>query len=249
VRGTSFSVQVVDGRTLISVAEGEVDLTAQDQTILVSAGEQAEVQSGQAPSAAEPMSAQESALWVAEGGAVELAPPTPTVTPTPTSTSTPTPTPTPTTTPTPTPTVTPTPSPVPTATATATPLPTPIPGLADLSGEWTGTVTVYQVGECTHTSEGKPRELTLQWTVTSDGKVAIEETEKKHWEGTVGADWTISLVKTFRVTCHGDPRTGTAPYEGQIEQVDGGYRLEIEAIEDWCPPTCRFRVVYSVAKE
>ena len=24
---------------------------------------------------------------------------------------------------------------------------------------------------------------------------------------------------------------------------------EIEAVEDWCPPTCRFRVVYLVAKE
>jgi hypothetical protein len=138
---------------------------------------------------------------------------------------------------------------VPTVTPTFTPSPTPAPGLAELSGQWAGTVTIYQVGECTYTKEGEPRELTLQWRVTDGGEVAIEETDKKHWQGTVGADLAVSLVKTFQVTCQGEPRTGTAAYEGQIEQVDGAYTLTVETVEDWCPPTCRFRVVYSVAKE
>jgi hypothetical protein len=110
-------------------------------------------------------------------------------------------------------------------------------------------VTIYQVGECTYTKEGEPRELTLQWAVTDDGEVVIEETDKKHWRGTIGADLKVSLEKTFQVTCHGEPRTGTASYEGQIGQVSGAYKLDIEAVEDWCPPTCRFRVVYSVVKE
>jgi hypothetical protein len=245
VRDTRFSVQVVDGQTLVSVADGAVELTAQEQTVIVSAGQQAEVDAGQPPSSPEPMSTEESALWAAEGGAPEFAPPTPTST----STSTPTPTPTSTSTPTPTPTVTPTPSPVPTPTPTATPSPTPEPGLSELSGEWAGTVTTYQVGECTYTREGEPLDRTLKWVVSDGGEVEIGETEKKHWAGTVGTDLVVSLVKTFQVTCHGEPRTGTASYQGQIEQVDGGYKLEIEAVEDWCPPTCRFRVVYSIVKE
>jgi hypothetical protein len=89
----------------------------------------------------------------------------------------------------------------------------------------------------------------LQWVVTAAGEVTIEETEKKSWKGTVGPDLSVSLEKTFKVTCHGEPRTGTASYEGQIERMDGAYMLELEAVEDWCPPTCQFRVVYSIAKE
>jgi hypothetical protein len=240
-QGTRFSVQTVDGRTLVSVVASAVELTAQEETVLVSAGEQAEVSAGQPPLAPVPIDAQEAALWATEGGVSALAPPTPTVTPTSTSTSTPTPT--------PTPTITPTPTPTATATATPTAMPTtPAPGLSLLSGEWAGTVTIYQVGECTHTSEGEPRDLTLRWTVTDDGEVAIKETEKKHWRGTIEADWTVSLEKTFQVTCHGEPRTGTASYEGQIEQEDGVRKLDLEAVEDWCPPTCRFRVVYSITK-
>jgi hypothetical protein len=84
--------------------------------------------------------------------------------------------------------------------------------------------------------------------VTDDGEVAIEETDKKQWRGTIGPDLSVSLEKTFQVTCHGEPRTGMASYEGQIEQVSGAYKLDMEAVEDWCPPTCRFRVVYSVAR-
>ena len=55
--------------------------------------------------------------------------------------------------------------------------------------------------------------------------------------------------KYSQVTCQGEPRTGTASYEGQIVKVNGSFTLDMEAVEDWCPPTCRFRVVYSVAKE
>jgi len=240
VRDTQFSVQVADGRTLVSVAQGEVELTAQEQTMVVFAGQQTEATSGQPPSMPEPMTAEELALWATEGGVAELVPPTPT--------STPTPTPTPTSTSTPTPTVTPTPSPAPTLTATSTPsAPAPF-GLSALSGAWVGTITTYQVGECTHTSEGEPRDLTLQWTVTDDGEVVFEESERRHWRGRIRTDLTVTLEKTFKVTCQGEPRTGTASYEGQIEQEDEAYRLDIEAVEDWCPPTCRFRVVYSVAK-
>lgn len=71
-----------------------------------------------------------------------------------------------------------------------------MPGLSERSGVWVGTVATYQAGECKHTKEGEPRSLTLQWTVTEAGEVVIEETEKKHWQGTVGADLSVSLEKT-----------------------------------------------------
>ena len=120
VRDTRFSVSVVGDTALVSVAEGEVEFTAQGQTVTVKAGEQATAERGQPPSPPVPMDEAERALWAAEGGEPDMAPPTPTPTSTPTATSTSTPT----------PTITPRP---PTATLvppTATPLPstaTPVP--------------------------------------------------------------------------------------------------------------------------
>jgi hypothetical protein len=79
VRDTRFSVKVdPDQTTLVSVAEGEVVLTAQGVSVTVVAGQQATVESGQPPDPPEPMSDEESTLWATEGEMPELAPPTPT---------------------------------------------------------------------------------------------------------------------------------------------------------------------------
>jgi hypothetical protein len=75
VRDTRFSVQVTDGTTLVSVAEGELTLTALGQTVTVKAGEQAAVEPDRPPSLPEPMSNGERALWATEGEMSELAPP------------------------------------------------------------------------------------------------------------------------------------------------------------------------------
>jgi hypothetical protein len=127
VRDTLFTVKVdPDQTTLVSVAEGEVVLTAQGVSVTVAAGQQATVEPGRPPSPPETMSDEECGLWAKElevwSGdeklSIEMFGICPTTTPTPTPTATPTPT------PTPTPTVTPTSVP-PTATPTATPTPTP----------------------------------------------------------------------------------------------------------------------------
>lgn len=130
VRDTRFSVMTVGATTLVSVAEGEVMLTAQGRRVTIHAGEQATVEGTLPPSLPEPMSDDERALWATEGEMPQLAPPTPTPTATETSTPTPTSTPTSTDTPTATPTCTctpapsPTPSPTPTHTSTPTATPT-----------------------------------------------------------------------------------------------------------------------------
>ena len=138
VRDTRFSVRVADGETLVSVAEGEVELTAQGQSVTVATGQQATVELDGPPSLPVPMSDEERTLWAIEGVIIELAPPTATTlaeTPTFTLTHTPTPSPTPTAphsaTPTFTPTNTPTPAPTrtPTETPTSSPTATGTPSL------------------------------------------------------------------------------------------------------------------------
>jgi hypothetical protein len=75
---------VTAGETLVSVAEGQVVLTAQERSVTVAAGEQTMVQAGQAPAPPEPMSDEERTLWAIEGEMPEMAPPTSTPTYTPT---------------------------------------------------------------------------------------------------------------------------------------------------------------------
>jgi hypothetical protein len=78
VRDTHFSVRVAaDQGTLVSVAAGEVEVTAQGRSVRVGAGEQASVEPGRPPDAPQPMSDAERALWASEGERPELAPPTP----------------------------------------------------------------------------------------------------------------------------------------------------------------------------
>ena len=51
VRDTRFGVRLSNGETLVSVAVGEVELTAQKQVVTVSAGQQSVVAPGQPPPA------------------------------------------------------------------------------------------------------------------------------------------------------------------------------------------------------
>jgi hypothetical protein len=187
VRDTRSTVQVVDGRTLVSVAEGEVELTAQDQTVVVSAGQQAQVDPGQPPSVPEP-------------GPVDA-------------------------------------------------------DLSKLSGQWVSAIIVdQQSAECFEIAENNSSAKVgtfyreHQWSVTHAGEVSFKESPGSHWEGTVGADMIVTLVHTYQLACDDEPRTFRAYYEGQIRQEKGTYRLEMSAVEDWCPP-CRTRAVYSVVKE
>lgn len=75
VRDTHFSVRVSDGETLVSVAEGAVELTAQEQGVTVAAGQQATVDPNRPPGKPEPMSEEELILWATEGERPGLAPP------------------------------------------------------------------------------------------------------------------------------------------------------------------------------
>jgi hypothetical protein len=137
-------------------------------------------------------------------------------------------------------------------------VPKPGPMGADfskLSGQWVSTIVVdQQSAECSEIAENNSSAKVgtfyreHQWSVTHAGEVSFKESPGSHWEGTVGADRIVSLVHTYQLACDDEPRTFRAYYEGQIRQEKGTYRLEMSAVEDWCPP-CRTRAVYSVVKE
>jgi hypothetical protein len=149
VRDTLFTVKVEpDQTTSVSVAEGEVVLTAQGVSVTVAAGQQATVKPGRPPSSPEPMSDEECALWVDEfkkwsgdeALSIEMFGICPTATPTPT----------------PTPTVTPIPV-LPTVTPTFTLTPTPTPMSTEIPTLTPAPTAKDYVAECnTLLEQGKP---------------------------------------------------------------------------------------------
>ncbi len=188
---------------------------------------------------------------------------TPTPSPTPTSSFTPTPTPTSTPTPTPTPSYTPTPTPPPTETPTPTPSPTPAPtrtspptatpGLSSLSGGWTGTVTVFRVGQ--QEPIWGPAPVWMTWAVNDAGDVTISEGPQGDpntptWAGEVTADLRVSLGGTFPFFAGADdtnPFHVTAHYDGTIRREAGAYKLDIEVLLEVSPDT-HIRRVYAIQK-
>ena len=72
VRDTHFSVRVAAGITLVSVAAGQVELTAQGQRVVVAAGQQATAEPGQPPGSPEPMGEDEWGKWAAEAEEVRI---------------------------------------------------------------------------------------------------------------------------------------------------------------------------------
>ena len=129
VRDTHFSVMAApDQNTLVSVAQGQVLLSSEGDSLTLAAGQQHVSQPGEPLGPPQPMSDLDgrSGPW---RGSCEIIALLPTITPSPTLTPDPTPTPVPTGTATPTlvPTATQEPTPTPSPTFTPTPSPTPVP--------------------------------------------------------------------------------------------------------------------------
>jgi hypothetical protein len=161
VRDTRFSVKVTDGQTFLSVAEGTVVLTAQGQSVNVTAGQQAVVEPGQPPATPEPMGSEERMLWATEGEMPELALSASTPTPTSTVMPTPTPTSTPVLMPTPAVTLTPALSPTPTFTPT-------MGGFGIIEGHY---IVDGPFGACTYISvKGVICALDKPFTLTTNGQ-------------------------------------------------------------------------------
>jgi inhibitor of cysteine peptidase len=205
VRDTRFSVKASEDGTLVSVAEGEVRLTAQEQSVTVAAGQQATVEPDQPPSPPEPMGGEERELWASEGEVPALAPPpltpsptqtplpmptrtelsVPTLTAMPTATSTPEPThtsiptsipPTATWTPEPTPTLVP-----PTATPMSTPSPT-VPSEVQVDMEDNGRQIELAVGQALVVTLGSNPSTGYEWEVAEVERTVLQQIGEKEFQ-------------------------------------------------------------------
>ena len=124
--------------------------------------------------------------------------------------------------------------------------------LSALSGNWTGTQAILQAGQCTiDGGDSISFHITLAWVVDNEGNVTIRNPQRgnESWSGKVEPNLNISLEKSEPVNCFGTVRILTTSYNGTIEQESGSFTVNMEGIEDWCPPECIFRVRYSLVKQ
>ncbi len=124
--------------------------------------------------------------------------------------------------------------------------------LSMFSGNWSGTQTILQAGQCSISGgDSISVPITLTWVVDNNGNVTIQNPQSgnESWSGKVEPNMDISLEKSFSVNCFGTVRNETSSYNGTIEQKSGSFTVNMEAIEDWCPPACIFRIRYSLVKQ
>ncbi len=124
--------------------------------------------------------------------------------------------------------------------------------LSMFSGNWSGTQTILQAGQCSISGgDSISVPITLTWVVDNNGNVTIQNPQSgnESWSGKVESNLNISLRKDFTIICNGIERNGATTYNGTIEQSGSAHALAIESIEEWCPQIgCIFRVRYSLSK-
>jgi len=130
---------------------------------------------------------------------------------------------------------------------------TPFEDLPSLSGTWTGTLDVYQLEEECEINDGShaqgSAQLVLQ--VDSTGIVGISEPygDGAVWWGTVDENLEVIFHKRYSFDCPDSTYRDSAIYGGDIRKSGQNYVLTMSAQEMWCPPNCRFRLLYTLYKE
>jgi len=122
----------------------------------------------------------------------------------------------------------------------------PPPPVTRFSGVWTGGLEVEKVGDCGFA--GSPFDLSMEWTVSSNGSVSIVDSLMETWTGTIAGN-AVALQKSIHVDCFGEYENwDVISYQGTIQEGAAEYRLQIEAVEEWCPADgCIFLFKYDVA--
>jgi hypothetical protein len=120
-----------------------------------------------------------------------------------------------------------------------------------LSGIWSGTKKQEALGSCKKQDDGEtPAAINLK--VSEDGKVTGKDTNGRQFEGTLGTDLSLSLTVRGRSKCPGDtePHDWSVEFVGQVSKESSGglAALKMQAVEEPCPPTCRFKVEYSLKR-
>jgi hypothetical protein len=125
----------------------------------------------------------------------------------------------------------------------------PEPGLALLSGTWTGTLTATQAGRCT--TSAAPRSITTTWVVTDAGEVVIRDGQggSASWIGTSDPSLRVRTTRESYAQCSGVMRTYPVVFTGIVSSSGSTKTVDLEALEEVCPPECVFRVVYRLTKQ
>ena len=130
-------------------------------------------------------------------------------------------------------------------------------GLAELSGDWSGTLEFRQTGQCTMGKSAKRRyPIHLSLIVDSDGVVTVQEYKSKkefgpiHWSGALSQTLHLTALRVTPVTCSDGKSEKSARLDGQVARGARGPILEASGDEATCPNMgCTFALTYQLVKE
>ena len=124
--------------------------------------------------------------------------------------------------------------------------------LSQLEGEWTGLHTLTAEGACSlGASNSATSPVSMWWEVNQSGAVEIKIEDWPGFPytfvGQVKPDMNVSLELSTEAMCSGNMVLYTANFSGIVQQEDNTLKLDIEALEVWCPPDCVFRRQFSIS--
>jgi hypothetical protein len=129
--------------------------------------------------------------------------------------------------------------------------------LSMYSGTWEGQRRLVKIGDC-FIYEGWFLNV-WDMVVEANGTITISEERffdpyssswypaGGSWTGQILQDNTVSLEKTYTITCDGIETDGSATLTGTISKNEDTLTLSLEGTEVWCPTmNCVFRSQYQM---
>jgi hypothetical protein len=122
------------------------------------------------------------------------------------------------------------------------------PAFARLSGSWVGKHRIEPVGQCGWSGD-KESTAALDIVVSEDGEVVVKRQGAELGRGQVSSSWSVTIDNdNARAECGKKPRRYERHFDGLFTEKDGALYLELEGIDEPCPPGCRFRESFAVKR-
>ena len=128
----------------------------------------------------------------------------------------------------------------------------PLEDLEQLTGFYSGTLDVYNIGDCLiNNSDHAELQTAMDIFVDSTGQVEITDYLENHaqWSGEVDDQLDVTLKKIFTNTCPDSTHTDSSYYTGKFDEINDSFTFSIKGVDLWCPAeNCRFRYIYVLAR-
>ena len=122
------------------------------------------------------------------------------------------------------------------------------PAFARLTGSWVGKRKIEPVGKCSWRGD-KESTAALDIVVSEDGEVVVKWMGAELGRGQLSPSWQVTIESDkARAQCGKEERRYERHFDGLFTEKNGALYLELEGLDEPCPPGCRFRESFAVKR-